>query len=180
MQLAERELAEVSKHLTQAEAILAVVPQQPSQVTAELGLGVIRGALFALDESAADATRTARMLQKVRLALATLNVPPEVHEHVAEAFRVLGSRQDEALRQLETACLVDARYRQKSLRAELQGVRAELGGEDPAAALEPARRARMIVEDLSERLDPTRPQGQIAGARSPQEAVEDLVQMLGG
>jgi hypothetical protein len=180
MQLAERELAEISKHLTHAEAILAVVPQQPSQVTAELGLGVIRGALFELDESAADATRTARMLQKVRLALATLNVPPEVHEHVAEAFRVLGSRQDEALRQVETACLVDARYRQQSLRAELQGVRAELAGEDPAAALEPARRARMIVEDLSERLDPTRPQGQIAGARSPQEAVEDLLQMLGG
>ena len=57
MQLADQELAEISKHLTDAEAILAVLPQKPSQVTAELGLGVIRGALFALDESAAAAPR---------------------------------------------------------------------------------------------------------------------------
>ena len=171
MQLADQELTEVSKHLTNAEAILAVLPQKPSQVTAELGLGVIRGALFALDESA-DASRTARMLQKLRLALATLNVPPEVHEQVAEAFRVLGRRQGEALRQVETACLSDARYRQQSLRAELQGVRAELAGEDPAAALEPARRAQTIVDELGEQPG--------AGAESLQEAVAELVEILGG
>ena len=189
MQLADRELAEISKRLTDAEAILAVQPQKPSQVTAELGLGVIRGALFALDESAAEATRAARTLQKLRLALSTLNVPPEVHEHVCEAFRVLGRRQEEALRQVETACLPDARYRQQSLRAELQGVRAELAGEDPAAALEPARRAQMIVDELRERLDPTLPPDrdtstlrlrQVASAKSPQEAVAELLQMLGG
>jgi len=121
MQLTDRELAEISKHLTDAEAILAVLPQQPSQITAELGLGVIRGASFALDESAADASRAARTLQKLRLALATLNVPSEVHEHVCEAFRVLGTRHEEALRQVETSCSVDARYRQQSVRAELQG-----------------------------------------------------------
>jgi hypothetical protein len=189
MQLADRELAQISKHLTDAEAILAVLPQKPSQVTAELGLGVLRGALFALDESAADATRAARTLQKLRSALATLNVPPEVHEHVSEAFRVLGRRQEEALRHVETACLSDARYRQQSLRAQLQGVRAELAGEDPAAALQPARHAQMIVDELGERLGPTSPPGrdtatpglrQVAGARSPQEAVAELVQMLGG
>ena len=189
MQLTDRELAEILQRLTEAEGILAVVPQQPSQITAELGLGAIRGALFALDESAADATRVARTLQKLRLALATLNVPPGVHEQVCEAFRVLGGRQEEALRQVETACLVDARYRQQSLRAELQGVRAELAGEDPGAALEPARRAQMIVDELGERRDPIPPPvpdtataglRQVAGAKSAQEAVAELVQMLGG
>lgn len=177
MQLADLELAEISKHLTDAEAILAVLPQKPSQVTAELGLGVVRGALFALDESAADATRAARTLQKLRSALATLNVPPEVHEHVCDAFRVLGRRQQEALRQVETSCLADSRYRQQALRAELQGVRAELAGEDPAAALDPARRAQMIVDELGERPGSTPPVG---GARSPQDAVAELVLMLGG
>jgi hypothetical protein len=176
MQLADRELAEISKHLTDAEAILAVLPQKPSQVTAELGLGVIRGALFALDESAADANRAARIVQKLRSALATLNVPAAVHEHVGEAFRVLGKRQEEALRQVETVCLPDARYRQQSLRAELQGVRAELAGEDPAAALEPARRAQMIVDELGERPGLR----QVADAKSPQAAVAELVQALGG
>jgi hypothetical protein len=189
MQLADRELAEISKHLTDAEAILAVLPQKPSQVTAELGLGVIRGALFALGESAEEATRAARTLQKLRLALATLNVPPEVHGHVCDAFRVLGRRQEEALRQVETACLADARYRQQLLRAELQGVRAELAGEDPAAALEPALRAQMIVDEMGERVDPTSlpgrhtatpPLRQVAGAKSPQEAMAELVQILGG
>jgi hypothetical protein len=189
MQLADRELAEISKHLTDAEAILAVLPQKPSQITAELGLGIIRGALFALDESAQDVTRAARTLQKLRLALATLNVPPEVHEHVCDAFRVLGKRQGEALRQVETACLSDARYRQQLLRAELQGVRAELAGEDPAAALEPAMRAQMIVDELGERLGPTPPRGrdtatplprQVADATSPQRAIAELVQILGG
>ncbi|HEX4972336.1 MAG TPA: hypothetical protein VFV69_14860 [Steroidobacteraceae bacterium] len=188
MQLADRELAEISKHITDAEAILAVLPQMPSQITAELGLGVIRSALFTLDDSAADAPRAARTLQKLRSALATLNVPPAVHEHVREAFRVLGTRQQEALRQVETSCLVDARYRQQSLRAELQGVRAELAGEDPAAALEPARRAQMIVDELGERLGPTPALGhetatpglRQAGAKSPQQAVAELVQILGG
>jgi hypothetical protein len=189
MQLADREVAEISKHITDAEAILAVLPQKPSQITAELGLGVIRNALLALDESAADAPRAARALQKLRLALATLNVPAEVHEYVREAFKVLGTRQQEALRQMETSCLVDARYRQQSLRAELQGVRAELAGEDPAAALEPARRAQMIVDELGERLGPTPPPGrdtatpglrQVAGAKSPQEAVAELIRILGG
>jgi hypothetical protein len=170
MQLADRELAEISKHLTEAEALLAVLPQKPSQITAELGLGVIRGALFALDESAADAARIARTLQKLRLALATLNVPSEVHEHVCEAFRVLNGRHEEALRQVETSCLVDARYRQQSLRAELQGIRAELAGEDPAAALEPARRAQLLVDELGERLGPT----------PPQKAMAELMQLLGG
>ena len=189
MQLSDRELAEISKHLTEAEAILAVLPQKPSQVTAELGLGVIRGALFALGESAEDARRAARTLQKLRMALATLNVPPEVHGHVCDAFRVLGRRQEEALRQVEIACVPDARYRQQLLRAELQGVRAELAGEDPAAALEPALRAQMIVDELGERLGPTPPPGrgtailltrQVAGAKSPQGAMAELVQMLGG
>jgi hypothetical protein len=189
MQLADRELAEISQHLADAEAILAALPQRPSQVTAELGLVVIRGALFALDESAANATRTARTLQKLRLGLATLNLPSEVHEYVSEAFRVLGRRQEDALRQVETSCLVDARYRQQSLRGELQGVRAELAGEDPAAALEPALRAQMIIDELSERVGPTPPLGratatpelkQIAGAKSPNEAVAELVLMLGG
>jgi hypothetical protein len=189
MQLADQELAEISKRLTDAEGILAVLPQKPSQVTAELGFGVLRGALFALDESAADAPRVARVLQKLRLSLTTLNVPPEVHEHVAEAFRVLGGRQQEVLREVETACLHDARYRQQSIRAELQGVRAELAGEDPAAALQPAQRAQMILDEMGERLDPTSSQGgdmatpglrQIAGAKSPQEAVAELVEMLGG
>ena len=123
------------------------------------------------------------------MAVATLNVLPDVHEHVSEAFRVLGERQEEALRQVETACLLDARYRQLSLRAELQGVRAELAGEDPAAALEPARRAKMIVDELGERLGPTPPPSpeasvprlrQVAAAKSPQEAVAELVRMLGG
>jgi Asp-tRNA(Asn)/Glu-tRNA(Gln) amidotransferase A subunit family amidase len=172
MQLADREVAEISKHVTDAEAILAVLPQKPSQITAELGLGVIRSALFALDESAADPLWTARTLQKLRLALATLNVPSEVHEHVRDAFKVLVTRQEEALRQVEVSCLVDARYRQTSLRAELQGVRAELAGDDPAAALEPARRAQMIVDELGERL--------VAGAKSPQQTVAELVQILGG
>jgi hypothetical protein len=176
MQLADREVAEISKHITDAEAILAGVPQKPSQITAELGLGVIRSALFALDESAADAPQTARALQKLRVALATLNVPSEIHEHVREAFKLLGTRQEEALRQVETACLVDARYRHLSLRAELQGVRAELAGDDPAAALEPARRAQMIVDELGERPGPTPP----PGAKSPQEAVAELIQILGG
>jgi hypothetical protein len=54
-------------------------------------------------------------------------------------------------------------------------VRAELAGEDPAAALEPARRAQMIVDELGERPGPTP-----AGAKSPQQAVAELVQMLGG
>ena len=182
MQLADLELAEIAKHLTHAEAILAVLPQKPSQITAEVGLGVIRGALFALDESAPDAIRTARTLQKLRSALGTLNVPPEVHDHVREAFTVLGKRQEEALRQVEAACLPDARYRQQSLRAELQGVRAELAGEDPGAALEPARRAQMIMDELDERLHPATLPGrqQVAGAKSPQEAVAQLVQILGG
>jgi hypothetical protein len=171
MQLTDRELAEISKHLTDAEAVLAVLPQKPSQVTAELGLGVIRGALFGLDDSAQDAPRAARTLQKLRLALATLNVPPEIHEHVNEAFKILVNRQQEALRQVETACLSDTRYRLLSLRAELQGVRAELAGDDPAAALEPARRAQIIMDDL---------QPQVADAKSPQEAMAHLVQILGG
>ena len=175
MQLADRELAEISKRLTDAETILAVLPQKPSQVTAELGLGTIRSALFALDESAADANSAARTLQKLRSALATLNVPPEVHEHVSEAFRVLGTRQAEVLRQLETACLADPRCRQTSLRAEVQGVRAELAGEDPAAALEPARRAQKIVDELA--IAGLR---HVAGAKSPQEAAAELVQILGG
>jgi len=189
MQLADREVDEISKHITDAEAILAVVPQKPSQITAELGLGVIRSTLFALDESAADAPRAARALQKLRSALATLNVPSVVHEHVCEAFKVLGTCQQEALRQVETSCLVDARYKQLSLRAELQGVRAELAGEDPAAALEPARRAQMIAEEIGEQLGRT-PQTirntatpglqQVAGAKSPQEAVVELVRILGG
>jgi hypothetical protein len=189
VQLADRELAEISKHLTDAEAILAVIPQEPSQVTAELGLGVIRNGLFALDESSADVDHAARTLQKVRLALSTLNVPTEVHEHVCAAFSVLVKRQEAALRRVETSCLVDARYRQQSLRAELQGVRAELAGEDPAAALEPARRAQMIVDELGDRIAPTPPGGpasltlglqEIAGAESPQVAVAELVRMLGG
>jgi len=66
--------------------------------------------------------------------------------------------------------LADARYRELSLRAELQGVRAELAGDDPAAALEPARRAQMIVDALGERF----------GAKLPQEAIAELVQALGG
>jgi hypothetical protein len=189
MQMAEPEVAEISKHLIDAEAILAVLPQKPSQITAELGLGVVRNALFALDESAADASRAARTLQKLRLALATLNVPSEVHEHVREAFKVLGTRQEEALRQVEISCLVAEQYRRLSLKAELQGVRAELAGDDPAAALDPARRAQMIVDELGERLGPTPPLGrdtvtagfrQVAGAKSPQEAVAELVQILGG
>jgi hypothetical protein len=189
MQLTDRELAEISKHLADAEEILAVLPQKLSEITAELGLGVIRGALFALDESAADATRAARTLQKLRLALATLNVPSGVHEHVCKAFRVLGRRHEAALHQLETLCLVDARYRQQLLKAELQGVRAELAGEDPAAALDPARRAQIIVDALGERLGPTPPAvaaaatpglRQVAGAKSPQVAVAELVQILGG
>jgi hypothetical protein len=189
MQMAEPEVAEISKHLIDAEAILAVLPQKPSQTTAELGLGVVRNALFALDESAADASRAARTLQKLRLALATLNVPSEVHEHVREAFKVLGTRQEEALRQVEISCLVAEQYRRLSLKAELQGVRAELAGDDPAAALDPARRAQMIVDELGERLGPTPPLGrdtvtagfrQVAGAKSPQEAVAELVQILGG
>jgi hypothetical protein len=52
----------------------------------------------------------------------------------------------------------------------LQGVRAELAGDDPAAALEPARRAQMIVDALGERF----------GAKLPQEAIAELVQALGG
>jgi type II secretory pathway component PulK len=177
MQLADREIAQISKHITDAEALLGVLPQKPSQITAELGLGVVRSALFALDESASDALRAARALQKLRLALATLNVPSEVHEHVREAFKVLGTRQEEALRQLEISCLVAEQYRKQSLKAELQGVRAELAGEDPAAALEPARRAQMIVDELGERLRPTLPSGR---AKSPLEAVAELVQILGG
>jgi hypothetical protein len=172
MRLTDQELAGISKRLTESEAILAVLPQKPSQITAELGLGVIRGALFALDESAADAAHAARTLQRLRLALATLNVPAEVHERVCEAFRVLGTRHEEALRQVETSCLVDARYRQLSVRAELQGVRAELAGEDPAAALEPARRAQLLLDRLDER--------QVAGAKSPREAMAELVRILGG
>jgi hypothetical protein len=174
MQLADRELAEISKQLADAEAMLAMLPQKASEITAELGLVVIRGALFALDESAADATHAARTLQKLRLALATLNVPSGIHERVCEAFRVLGKGHEAALRQVEASCLVDARYRQQSLRAELQGVRAELAGDDPAAALEPARRAQTIVDALGER------PGQVVGAKLPQEAIADLVQALGG
>jgi hypothetical protein len=178
MQLAEPELAEISKHLTEAEALLAVLRQKPSQITAELGLGVIRGALFALDDSAADVIRAARTLQKLRLALATLNVPSGVHEHVSEAFGVLGGRHQESLRQVEASCLVDARYRQQSLRAELQGIRAELAGEDPAAALEPARRAQMLVVEIGERLGPTPPA--VPDGKLPQEAMAELVEILGG
>ena len=129
MQLTDRELAEISKQLADAEATLAALSQKSSEITAELGLVVIRGALVALDESAADATHAARTLQKLRLALATLNVPSRIHEHVCEAFRVLGKGHEAALRQVEAACLADARYRELSLRAELQGVRAELAGE---------------------------------------------------
>jgi hypothetical protein len=94
MQLADWELAEISKRLTEAEAILAALQQKASKVTAELGLDIIRNALLALDESAVDATRAARTMQTVRLALATLNVPAEVHEHVSSAFGVLGRRQE--------------------------------------------------------------------------------------
>lgn len=189
MLLADREVAEISKHISDAEAILAVLPQRPSQITAELGLGVVRSALLDLDKSAADAPLAARTLQKLRLALATLNVPSEVHEHVRDAFKVLSTRQEEALRQLEASCLVDPRYRQQSLRAELQGVRAELAGDDPAAALEPAQRAQMIVAELGERPGLIPPSGcgtptpgpqQIAGAKSPQLAVAELLQILGG
>src|SRR5512138_563684 len=104
MQLTNRELAEISKHLTDAEAILAVLPQKPSQVTAEVGLVVVRSALFALDDCASDAPRAARTLQKLRLALSNLNVPSEVHEHVSESFRVLVRHQEAALRQLEASC----------------------------------------------------------------------------
>jgi hypothetical protein len=172
MQLTDRELAEISKQLAAAEAMLAVLPQKSSEITAELGLVVIRGALVALDEAAADATHAARTLQKLRLALATLNVPSGIHEHMSEAFKVLGKRHEAALRQVEASCSVDARYRQQSLRAELQGVRAELAGDDPAAALEPARRAQAIVDALGER--------QIGGAKSPQEAIAELVRTLGG
>ena len=168
MQLTDRE--QISKQLADAEAVLAALTPKPSQITAELGLVVIRGALVALDESAADATYAARTLQKLRLALATLNVPSQIHEHVCEAFRVLGKGHEAALRQVEAACLADARYRELSLRAELQGVRAELAGDDPAAALEPARRAQMIVDALGERF----------GAKLPQEAIAELVQALGG
>jgi len=179
MQLTDRELAEISKQLADAEATLAAsLPQKSSEITAELGLVVIRGALVALDEPAADATYAARTLQKLRLALATLNVPSRIHEHVCEAFRVLGKGHEAALRQVEASCSVDARYRQLSLRAELQGVRAELAGDDPAAALEPARRAQTIVDALGERLGPGL--RQIVGAKSPQEAIAELVQTLGG
>jgi hypothetical protein len=99
-------------------------------------------------------------------------VPSGIHEHVCAAFRVLGKGHEAALRQVEASCLVDARYRQQSLRAELQGVRAELAGDDPAAALEPARRAQTIVDALGER--------HVVGAKSPQEAIAELVQTLGG
>ena len=169
--------------------MLAALPQKPSEITAELGLVVIRGAFIALDESAADATHAARTLQKLRFALATLNVPSRIHEHVCAAFRVLGKDHEAALRQVEASCLVDARYRQQSLRAELQGVRAELAGDDPAAALEPARRAQAIVDALGERRGPTPPPAsdaaspglrQIVGAKSPQEAIAELVRTLGG
>jgi len=170
MQLTDRELAEISKQLADAEATLAALSQKSSEITPELGLVVIRGALLALDESAVDATHAARTLQKLRLALATLNVPSRIHEHVCEAFRVLGKGHEAALRQVEAACLGDGRYRELSLRAELQGVRAELAGDDPAAALEPARRAQMIVDALGERF----------GAKLPQEAIAELVQALGG
>jgi hypothetical protein len=189
MQLKDRELAEISKQLADAEAVLAALTPKPSEITAELGLVVIRGALVALDESAADATYAARTLQKLRLALATLNVPSRIHEHVCEAFRVLGKGHEAALSQVEASCLVDARYRQQSLRAELQGVRAELAGDDPAAALEPARRAQAIADALGERLGPTPPLisaaaspglRQIVGAKSPQEALAELVRTLGG
>src|SRR4029450_11044242 len=99
MQLTDRELAEISKQLADAEATLAAFPQKSSEITAELGLVVIRGALVALDESAADATHAARTLQKLRLALATLNVPSGAHEHLCEAFRVLAKGHEAALRQ---------------------------------------------------------------------------------
>jgi hypothetical protein len=189
MQLTDRELAEISKQLADAEAMLVVPPQKASEITAELGLVVIRGASFAFDEPAVDAEHAARTLQKLRLALATLNVPSGIHEHVCEAFKVLGKGHEAALRQVEAACLVDAQYRQQSLRAELQGVRAELAGDDPAAALEPARRAQTIVDALGERLGPTPPPvpaaatpgpRQIVGAKSPQEAIAELVRTLGG
>jgi len=165
MQLSDSEFADLSKHLTDADGILAALPQEPSQVTAELGRTVIRSALFALDESAQDVTRAARILQRLRLALSTLNVPADVHHHVCEAFRTLGKHQQTALYQVETSCLADGRYRQVALKAELQGVRAELAGEDPAAAVEPARRAQMIVDELG---------------GSPQKAIAALVLLLGG
>jgi hypothetical protein len=189
MQLTERELTEISKQLADAEAMLAGHPQKLSEITAELGLVVIRRALFELDESAVNATHAARTLQKLRSALATLNVPSAIHVHVCEAFRVLGKGHEAALHQVEAACLVDTRYRQQSLRAELQGVRAELAGDDPAAALEPARRAQTIVDALAERLGPTSPPvadaatpglRQVVGTKSPQEAIAELVQALGG
>src|ERR1044072_8875284 len=107
MQLTDRE--QISKQLADAEAVLAALTPKPSEITAELGLVVIRGALVALDESAADATYAARTLQKLRLALATLNVPSQIHEHVCEAFKVLGKGHEAALRQVEASCLVDAR-----------------------------------------------------------------------
>ena len=174
MQLPDRELAEISKQLADAEALLAVLPQKSSEITAELGLVVIRGALLALDESTSDEKHAARTLQKLRLALATLNVPSGIHERVCEAFKVLGKGHEAALRQVEASCLADARYLQQSLRAELQGVRAELAGDDPAAALEPARRAQTIVDALGER------HRLVVGAKSPQEAIAELVQALGG
>jgi hypothetical protein len=64
-----------------------------------------------------------------------------------------------------------------------------LAGDDPAAALEPARRAQMIVDELGGRPGPTPPPvrdtaalptRQVAGAKSPQEAMAELVQLLGG
>jgi hypothetical protein len=189
MQLTDRELAEISNQLADAEAMLAALSQNSSEITAELGLVVVRGALFALDASTSDATHAARTLQKLRLALATLNVPSGIHERVCAAFKVLGKGHEAALRQVEASCSVDARYRQQSLRAELQGVRAELAGDDPAAALEPARRAQAIVDALGERLGPIPPPvsdaasaglREIVGAKSPQNAIAELVRTLGG
>lgn len=189
MQLAAGELAQISKHLSRAEAILAALQVKPGKITVALGLGIIRNALLALDESDVSAARAARTLQTLRVAIANLNVPPIVHEHVSGAFAVLGSQQARALSDVEAACLADARYRQPLLRAELQGVRAELAGDEPAAALEPARRAQMIVEELGQQPAPVPQPGRDGSAmtlrkvdavKSPQEAMAKLVQILGG
>ena len=186
MQLAEREPAEISKHIIDAEAVLAVLPQKPSQITAELGLGVVRGALFALDESA-PRTRAARTYRSFAW-LSRLSTCHRKFTSTCASFKVLGTRQKRRCAKWKISCRVDARYRQQSLRAELQGVRAELAGEDPAAALEPARRAQMLVDELGERLGPiplpvpdaaTPGLRQGAGAKSPQQAVAELVQILG-
>ncbi|HKS54299.1 MAG TPA: hypothetical protein VJS12_03385 [Steroidobacteraceae bacterium] len=189
MQLADRERAAIFDCLTHAAAILAAARRNPSRAAAEVGRAVIGSTLAALDETTADVTHAAHAVQRLGLILGTLNVAARVHERVRDAFRVLGRRQELALRRVEISCLVDARYRQRSLRAELQGVRAELAGDDPCAALEPARRARSLLDEFAEQARWPRTLGlngattelpQIAAAGSPQDAVADLVLILGG